>query len=163
MDGPIHKGILPAFMLWCCAELLVIRHEHILSFLNIYTCANHITGHVSVFYVYLYSVNVYAHSVNINSEYRIMTFPVTHLRCCDSTKSNLRLLFHFFFFLQIFSVNMAYRDSKIPNSKSHDSFHEFVHVTFLHMLFAFFWVTLRRLNLYADVSEHSICSIFIGG
>jgi len=39
-----------------------------LVFLRIYKCANHISGHLSVFCVYLYCVNVYAHSVNINSE-----------------------------------------------------------------------------------------------
>jgi hypothetical protein len=34
----------------------------------------------------------------------------------------------------------------------------------LCMLHAFFWVNPRRLKfLYADVSEHSVCSIFIGG
>jgi hypothetical protein len=30
------------------------------------------------------------------------------------------------------------------------------------MLYVFFWGIPRRLNLYADVSEHSVCSIFIG-
>jgi hypothetical protein len=30
------------------------------------------------------------------------------------------------------------------------------------MLYVFFWVIPRRLNLYADVSEHSVCTIFIG-
>jgi len=39
-----------------------------LIFLRIYTCANHISGQLSVFYIYFYSVNVYARSININSE-----------------------------------------------------------------------------------------------
>lgn len=39
-----------------------------LVFLRIYTCANHISGHLSVFYVYFYTVNVCAHSINIKSE-----------------------------------------------------------------------------------------------
>ena len=31
------------------------------------------------------------------------------------------------------------------------------------MLCAFFWVILRRLNFFFDVSEHTVCLIFIGG
>ena len=32
-----------------------------------------------------------------------------------------------------------------------------------NLLYAFFWANPRRLILYADVSEHSLYSIFIGG
>jgi hypothetical protein len=31
------------------------------------------------------------------------------------------------------------------------------------LLYTFFWVIPRRLNLNANVSEYSVCSIFIGG
>ena len=96
--------------------IMLIRHEHIPSFLRIYTCANHITDHLSVFCAYLYSVNVHACSFNINSKDQTMTFPMANLRCCVSTKSDLCRIFHIF--LQIFSVNMAYRESvkfQIPN------------------------------------------------
>jgi hypothetical protein len=31
------------------------------------------------------------------------------------------------------------------------------------MMYYFFWVILWHLNLYADILEHNVCSIFIGG
>jgi hypothetical protein len=43
-------------------------------------------------------------------------------------------------------------------------FHEIVMFTtcIVILLYASFWVIPRRLNLNAEVSEHSVCSIFIG-